>query len=153
MSNNQESRAQAYCDVLFAHIDRLKDPCEDVDPLERIVGDLTQAFDRVAASDSDMNRLRTYYRYHGLEPWPAAGTALWVDDPLYEGALALEGRVQVTFEGNDYRVYCVLEIQRDTGFEYIVSKVLELRPAPGAPTYLEAGMRNPRFAQEFGQAA
>lgn len=34
-------------DVLFAHIDRLNDPCPKVDPLEKIVNDLISEFDKV----------------------------------------------------------------------------------------------------------
>lgn len=144
------ARHRAYFQVLLAHIDRLNDPDEG-DPLERVVQDLTGAYERVAAADTPMQRMRTYYSFHGLEPWLAPGTQVWADEQV-EGQPALTRYVvQSTFVSPDNRVHCVLEspVVR-SGYHYVVRPVLSLRSASNAPTFFDLAMRNPKFAQEFG---
>ena len=143
-------RYKAYYHVLLSHIDRLNDPDEG-DPLERIVGDLAGAYDRVAAADTPMQRMRTYYSFHGLEPWLAPGTQVWVDEVVEGQPAVVRYVVQSVFVAPDNRVQCVLEPAVVRGeYRYIVRPVLSLRSASNAPTFFELAMHNPKFAEEFG---
>jgi hypothetical protein len=140
---------RAYADVLFSHIDRLNDVCEE-DPLEGIVQSLRAAFDRVTLVDPVMNRNEVWRATHANEPWPSPGQAVWYEVQEHNRARKLQdAKVMMTFRGEDGRGWCLLQVGKD----YVTKPILALRDKIEGPSYWELEMLKPEVARRFLQQA
>jgi len=140
---------RAYADVLFSHIDRLNDVCEE-DPLEGIVQSLRAAFDRVTLVDPVMNRNEVWRAARANEPWPEPGLRVWYETQEPGRARKLqEAKVMMTFRGEDERGWCLLAVDKD----YVTKPVLALRDKVEGPAYWQIEMRKPEVARRFLQQA
>jgi len=140
---------RAYADVLFSHIDRLKDICLE-DPVERIVASLVAAFDRITLVDPVMNRSEAWRALHAQEPWPIAGLDVWYETQEPGRSRELQpAKVVLTFRGQDERGWCLLEV----GTDYVAKPVLALRDKVDGPSYWELELSKPEVARRFLQSA
>jgi len=139
---------RAYCDVLFRHIDRLNDVCEE-DTLEDIAQSIRDAFEQVVQVDPVMNRNEAWVAKRASEPWPVIGTTVWYPEGALHHRPLKPATVALTFRGDDGRIWCLLKI----GNDYSTRPAMGVSPTESGPTYLELSMKNPAMALKFLQAA
>lgn len=136
---------RAYADVLFAHIDRLSDICED-DPYEDVVADLVAAFERVARLDPRLSSNEPYLALRRGLGWLFPGDKAWA--PLHPGAAPrVEMTVDLCFTGADGDAHCVLSCAQDGKTLYRCLPLASLALTEYGPNVFESGKLPPQVLQ------
>lgn len=136
---------RAYADVLFAHIDRLSDICED-DPYEDVVADLVAAFERVARLDPRLSSNEPYLALRRGLGWLFPGDKAWA--ALHLGAAArMEMTVDMCFTGADGDAQCVLSCVQDGKTLYRCLPLASLALTEEGPNVFESGKLPPQVLQ------
>lgn len=128
---------RAYTDVLFAHIDRLNDICEE-DPYEEVVADLIAAFDEVARLDPRLNGSEPYRALRRGLGWLFPGDEVWAP-ALVASCPRIKMVVSLCFTGKDGDVQCVLSYRDDDKTLYRCVPLASLALSEDGPDLFASG--------------